>query len=70
MRVRDAMDGGAEFASRGSRLYRIGIMRITYIGHATLLLEFGGVRILTDPNFDPALAGFLRRVAPPGIALH
>jgi L-ascorbate metabolism protein UlaG (beta-lactamase superfamily) len=44
-------------------------MRITYIGHATLLLEFGGVRILTDPNFDPALAGFLRRVAPPGIPL-
>lgn len=49
--------------------FRTGTMRITYIGHATLLLEFGGVRILTDPNFDPALAGFLRRVAPPGIAL-
>jgi L-ascorbate metabolism protein UlaG (beta-lactamase superfamily) len=45
-------------------------MRITYIGHATLLLEFGSVRILTDPNFDPKLAGFLRRVAPPGIALE
>jgi L-ascorbate metabolism protein UlaG (beta-lactamase superfamily) len=44
-------------------------MRVTYIGHATLLLEIGGKRILTDPNFDPALAGFLRRVCPPGIAL-
>src|SRR3954471_9564570 len=29
-----------------------GQMRITYIGHATLLLEIGGARILTDPNFD------------------
>ncbi len=45
-------------------------MLITYIGHATLLLEFGGVRVLTDPNFDARLAGFLRRVAPPGIALE
>ena len=53
----------SQFASR------VSCMRITYIGHATLLLDFGGVRILTDPNFDPALAGFLRRVAPPGIAL-
>ena len=44
-------------------------LRVTYIGHATLLLEVGGKRILTDPNFDPALAGFLRRVCPPGIAL-
>lgn len=44
-------------------------MRLTYIGHATLLLEFGDKRILTDPNFDPKLGGFLRRVAAPGIAL-
>lgn len=44
-------------------------MRLTYIGHATLLLELAGVRILTDPNFDPKLGGFLRRVAPPGIPL-
>ena len=45
-------------------------LRVTYIGHATLLLEIGGRRLLTDPNFDPALAGFLRRVCPPGIALN
>jgi L-ascorbate metabolism protein UlaG (beta-lactamase superfamily) len=43
--------------------------QITYIGHATLLIEIGGKRILTDPNFDPALARFLRRVCPPGVAL-
>ena len=44
-------------------------MRITYIGHATLLLELAGKRILTDPNFDPALGRFLPRVSAPGIAL-
>lgn len=45
-------------------------MRITYVGHATLLLEIGGVRVLTDPNFEPTLGRFLARVAPPGIALE
>lgn len=45
-------------------------MKLTYIGHATLLLEIAGTRILTDPNFDPHLARFLPRVAPPGLALH
>lgn len=45
-------------------------MQITYIGHATLLLDIGGTRILTDPNFDSSLGGFLPRVAPPGIALE
>jgi L-ascorbate metabolism protein UlaG (beta-lactamase superfamily) len=44
-------------------------VRITYIGHATLLLELAGRRILTDPNFDPHLGRFLPRVSPPGIAL-
>ncbi len=44
-------------------------MRITYIGHATLLLEVAGKRILTDPNFDSKLGRFLPRVSAPGIAL-
>jgi len=44
-------------------------MRITYIGHATLLLELGGLTILTDPNFDPKLGRILPRVSAPGIAL-
>ena len=44
-------------------------LRVTYVGHATLLLELAGVRVLTDPNFDPRLGGFLPRVSPPGIAL-
>lgn len=44
-------------------------MRVTYIGHATLLVEVGGQKILTDPNFEPALGRFLARVSKPGIAL-
>jgi L-ascorbate metabolism protein UlaG (beta-lactamase superfamily) len=44
-------------------------VRITYIGHATLLIEIGGARILTDPNFESSLGGFLPRVAPPGLPL-
>lgn len=44
-------------------------MRITYIGHATLLIEIGGKTFLTDPNFDPALGRLLPRVSAPGIAI-
>jgi L-ascorbate metabolism protein UlaG (beta-lactamase superfamily) len=44
-------------------------MRVVYIGHATLLLEIGNCRIMTDPNFDPRLGRILRRVSPPGIPL-
>jgi L-ascorbate metabolism protein UlaG (beta-lactamase superfamily) len=44
-------------------------MKITYIGHATLLIEIGGKRILTDPNFDPKLGRFLPRVSAPGIGV-
>lgn len=45
-------------------------MRITYVGHATLLLEIGGMRVLTDPNFDAKLGRILPRVSPPGVALE
>jgi L-ascorbate metabolism protein UlaG (beta-lactamase superfamily) len=44
-------------------------VKVTYVGHATLLLELGNTRVLTDPNFDPKLGGVLPRVCPPGIAL-
>jgi len=29
-------------------------LKLTYIGGPTALLELGGLRILTDPTFDPA----------------
>src|SRR5256885_9569521 len=45
-------------------------MKVTYIGHATLLLELGGARFLTDPNFDAKLGRILPRVSAPGIALE
>ncbi len=44
-------------------------MRVTYVGHATLVLELGTATLLTDPNFDTALGRILPRVSPPGIAL-
>jgi L-ascorbate metabolism protein UlaG (beta-lactamase superfamily) len=45
-------------------------VKVTYVGHATLLLEIGSVKLLTDPNFDTKLGGILPRVTPPGIALE
>lgn len=44
-------------------------LRVTYVGHATLLLEIGGVRLLTDPNFEGRLGRVLPRVSAPGIPL-
>src|SRR4051812_13238165 len=46
------------------------MLGVTYIGHATLLINIGGKRLLTDPNFDTALGKILPRVSPPGIALE
>lgn len=45
-------------------------VKITYIGHATLLIELAGARILTDPNFENSLGRLLPRVSAPGIALR
>jgi L-ascorbate metabolism protein UlaG (beta-lactamase superfamily) len=45
-------------------------VQITFIGHATLLLEIGGTRILTDPNFESTLGRILPRVTAPGVALE
>lgn len=37
------------------------IANLTYIGHATLLIEMDGVRLLTDPVLVRQISGFLRR---------
>ncbi len=49
-------------------------VRFTLIGGATALIEFSGVRFLTDPTFDPAGAEFrsgsyvLERIAGPALS--
>src|SRR6185503_12878059 len=46
---------------------------ITYVGGPTALLEFGGVRLLTDPTFDPPGGEYrtgavtLRKLTGPGL---
>ena len=37
---------------------RVSLPRVTYVGGPTALLEWGGLRLLTDPTFDPAGATF------------
>jgi len=39
-------------------------LSLTYIGHATVLIEINGVRILTDPVLHNHVSGFLRRQVP------
>jgi hypothetical protein len=46
---------------------------VTYIGGPTALVECGGLRLLTDPTFDPAGTGYptqaytLHKTQPPAI---
>jgi len=48
-------------------------LQITYIGGPTALLEWGGLRLLTDPTFDPAPETYgsgahtLRKIAGPAL---
>ena len=39
--------------------------RVTFVGHSTVLLELGGVRLLTDPVLRPGFAHIKRHAAPP-----
>lgn len=43
--------------------------KITWIGHATFLIQIGGVNILTDPIFGDSTI-FFPRILPPGINLE
>ena len=45
----------------------VGGTSVTWIGHATALIQGGGVSILTDPIFSERISGFMRRYAPPGV---
>jgi L-ascorbate metabolism protein UlaG (beta-lactamase superfamily) len=42
----------------------MGVDRITYVGHATVLIELGGTRVITDPVLRAHILGFIRRRAP------
>ncbi|HEU4882566.1 MAG TPA: MBL fold metallo-hydrolase [Longimicrobium sp.] len=48
-------------------------IRITWIGHASFLLQMDGWNVLTDPHFGPRASPFRfmgpRRFVPPGVAL-
>ena len=39
--------------------------RVTWLGHATILLELSGARVLTDPVLRPRVAHLRRQVPPP-----
>ena len=41
---------------------------VTWIGHATLLLQAEGMSVLTDPMFSPGMFA-LRRLCPPGVLI-
>ena len=40
---------------------------VTWIGHATALIQGGGMSLLTDPIFSNRISGIMRRYAPPGV---
>jgi N-acyl-phosphatidylethanolamine-hydrolysing phospholipase D len=42
---------------------------VTWIGHATTLVQAGGVSVLTDPIFSEDIGLLFWRKAPPGVAL-
>jgi L-ascorbate metabolism protein UlaG (beta-lactamase superfamily) len=43
---------------------------VTWIGHATLLVQAASVAVLTDPVFSSRVGGLVKRLAPPGLRPH
>lgn len=41
--------------------------RVTFINHATVLIELNGIRILTDPVYSLSVSYFLPRLQKPGV---
>ena len=42
---------------------------VTWVGHATFVVQIGGATILTDPVWSRKIPGVRERLTPPGIAL-
>jgi len=43
--------------------------RVTWLGHATFLVQLDGVSLLTDPALMPSIVGGIERNVPPGVAI-
>ena len=46
-----------------------GTTSVTWVGHATFVLQIGGLRVLTDPVWSRRIPGVRPRFVPPGVAL-
>ncbi|HSP77921.1 MAG TPA: MBL fold metallo-hydrolase, partial [Myxococcaceae bacterium] len=44
--------------------------RLTWLGHASWLVQLDGVSLLIDPALRPSITGFIRRNVDPGMALE
>lgn len=67
VRYRDKVDKIDWFLKNDIRVYS-DYPSVTWIGHATFLIQIGNINILTDPIFGHASLMF-KRVLPPGISL-
>jgi L-ascorbate metabolism protein UlaG (beta-lactamase superfamily) len=43
--------------------------RVTWLGHATFLVQLDGISLLTDPALMPSITGGIARNVPPGVPL-
>ncbi|MGP1680678.1 MAG: MBL fold metallo-hydrolase [Burkholderiales bacterium] len=55
-------------ANDGRALRNAGLDALTWIGHASFLIQLGGKSALIDPVMSPVIAGFFHRNVAPGLA--
>src|SRR5256886_4642250 len=69
--VKDLSDAANIAVSRQDRLTEVhsGQTAVTWIGHATYVLQIGGLTILTDPVWSRKIPGVKPRLTPPGVPL-